>query len=123
MRRIAIAVLFAGLAVATTIGLWAPPSPVRAQAPPDVYINVTGGGSKKLNIAIPEFTVVAGTDGAGLAKLIPSVAGNDLTLSGSFSVVAGSDRVPANNPDALRQIWANFVAHSVPSRPRMQFRN
>jgi len=110
VRRIAIAVLFAGLAVATTIGLWAPPSPVRAQAPPDVYINVTGGGSKKLNIAIPEFTVVAGTDGAGLAKLIPSVAGNDLTLSGSFSVVAGSDRVPANNPDALRQIWANFVA-------------
>ena len=110
MQRIAIAVLFAVLAVATTVGLWAPPPPVRAQAPPDVYINVTGGGSKKLNIAIPEFTVVVGTDGAGLSKLIPSVAGNDLTLSGSFSVIAGSDRVPANNPDALRQIWTNFAA-------------
>jgi len=110
VQRIAIAVLFAVLAVATTVGLWAPPPPVRAQAPPDVYINVTGGGSKKLNIAIPEFTVVVGTDGAGLSKLIPSVAGNDLTLSGSFSVIAGSDRVPANNPDALRQIWTNFAA-------------
>ena len=110
MRRIAIAVLFAGFAVATAVGLWAPPPPVRAQAPPDVYINVTGGGSKKLNIAIPEFTVVTGTDSTGLAKLIPSVVGNDLTLSGSFSVIAGSDRVPANNPDALRQIWANFAA-------------
>src|SRR5262249_5547339 len=38
------------------------------------------------------------------------VAGNDLTLSGAFSVVAGSDRVPANNPDALRQLWTNFAA-------------
>ena len=110
MRRIAIAVLFAGFAVATAVGLWTPPPSVRAQAPPDVYINVTGGGSKKLNIAIPEFTVVTGADSTGLSKLIPSVAANDLTLSGSFSVVAGSDRVPANNPDALRQIWANFAA-------------
>jgi TolB protein len=109
VRRIAITVLFALLAVASA-GVWAPPSPVRAQAPPDIYINVTGGGSKKLNIAIPEFTVVAGSDSAGLAKMIPTVAGNDLTLSGSFSVVAGSDRVPANNPDALRQIWSNFAA-------------
>jgi TolB protein len=110
VRRIAIAVLFAGFAVATAVGLWTPPPSVRAQAPPDVYINVTGGGSKKLNIAIPEFTVVTGADSTGLSKLIPSVAANDLTLSGSFSVVAGSDRVPANNPDALRQIWTNFAA-------------
>ena len=110
MRRTAIALLFAGLAVATTVGLWAPPPAVRAQAPPDVYINVTGGGSKKLNIAIPDFTVVTGADSSGLSKLIPSVVGNDLTLSGSFSVVAGADRVPANSPDALRQLWANYAA-------------
>ena len=111
MRRTVIAVLFAGLAVASTLGFWAPPPAVRAQAPADVYINVTGGpGGKKLNIAIPEFSVVAGADSQGAAKQIPTVAGNDLTLSGAFSVVAGSDRVPANNPDALRQVWTNFAA-------------
>ena len=69
---------------------------MRAQAV-DVYINVTGGGSKKLNITIPEFTLVAGTDTA-LAKLLASVAGNDLTLSGLFSVVAAEGSIPANNP-------------------------
>ncbi len=110
MRRITIAVLLAGLAVVTAVGLLAPPPPVRAQAPPDIYINVTGGpGSKKLNIALPDFTVITGADSAGLSKLLPTVAGNDLTLSGFFSVVAGSDRIPANNPEALRQTWNNFA--------------
>ena len=103
MRRTAIAALFTVLAVAAAVGLTVPPPPVRAQAPPDVYINVTGGGSTKLNIALPDFTVVSGSDAGGLSKLLPTVAGNDLTLSGLFSVVAGSDRIPANNPEALRQ--------------------
>ena len=110
MRRIAIAALLTALAFAATVGLWAPPPPVRAQAPPDVYINVTGGGSTKLNIALPDFTVLSGSDGAGLSRLLPTVAGNDLTLSGLFSVVAGSDRIPANNAEALRQTWSNFAA-------------
>ncbi|PYN89278.1 MAG: Tol-Pal system beta propeller repeat protein TolB [Candidatus Rokuibacteriota bacterium] len=110
MRRTAIAALFTVLAVAAAVGLTAPPPPVRAQAPPDVYINVTGGGSTKLNIALPDFTVVSGSDAGGLSKLLPTVAGNDLTLSGLFSVVAGSDRIPANNPEALRQTWNNFAA-------------
>lgn len=96
--------------LATAVGLWAPPPPVRAQAPPDVYINVTGGGTTKLNIALPDFTVVSGSDAAGLSKLLPTVAGNDLTLNGLFSVVAGTDRIPANNPEALRQTWNNFAA-------------
>ena len=96
--------------VFTAVGLWAPPPPARAQAPPDVYINVTGGGSTKLNIALPDFTVVNGSDPAGLSKLLPTVAGNDLTLNGLFSVVAGTDRIPANNPEALQQTWANFAA-------------
>ena len=110
MRRTAIAALFTVLAVAAAVGLTVPPPPVRAQAPPDVYINVTGGGSTKLNIALPDFTVVSGSDAGGLSKLLPTVAGNDLTLSGLFSVVAGSDRIPANNPEALRQTWNNFAA-------------
>ena len=104
------AVLLTVLAIVTAVGPWAPPPPVRAQAPPDVYINVTGGGNSKLNIALPDFTVVSGNDSSGLSKLLPTVAGNDLTLSGLFSVVAGSERMPANNPEALRQTWNNFAA-------------
>jgi len=107
VRRVAAVVL--ALVIVTALGLWAPPPAVRGQAV-DVYINVTGGDrSRKLNIAIPEFTVVAGTDTA-LAKLLASVVGNDLTLSGLFSVVAASGAIPANNPAALGQTWSAFAA-------------
>lgn len=106
MRRAAAMLL--ALVIVTALGLGAPPPAVRGQAV-DVYINVTGGGSKKLNIAVPEFTVVAGTDTA-LAKLLASVVGNDLTLSGLFSVVAASGAIPANNPAALGQTWSAFAA-------------
>ncbi|HSE93848.1 MAG TPA: hypothetical protein VLF19_11130, partial [Methylomirabilota bacterium] len=34
----------------------------------DVWMNIQGAGAKKLNIAIPEFAVVAGPDTTGLAK-------------------------------------------------------
>jgi len=107
VRRVAAVVL--ALVIVTALGLWAPPPAVRGQAV-DVYINVTGGDrSRKLNIAVPEFTVVAGTDTA-LAKLLASVVGNDLTLSGLFSVVAASGAIPANNPAALGQTWSAFAA-------------
>jgi TolB protein len=107
VRRIAAVLLVLG--IVTALGLWAPPPAVRGQAV-DVYINVTGGDrSRKLNIAVPEFTVVAGTDTA-LAKLLASVVGNDLTLSGLFSVVAASGAIPANNPAALAQTWSAFAA-------------
>ncbi len=107
MQRIAAVVL--ALVIVTAFELWAPPPAVRGQAV-DVYINVTGGDrSRKLNIAVPEFTVVAGTDTA-LAKLLASVVGNDLTLSGLFSVVAASGAIPANNPAALEQTWSAFAA-------------
>ena len=92
-------------------GVWsvAPPPPARAQAV-DVFLNVTGGGTRKLNIAIPEFTVTTGADPSGSGKLLASVAGNDLTFSGLFSVVAASGAIPANNPQALRQSWNEFAA-------------
>jgi TolB protein len=92
-------------------GMWplAPPTGVRAQAV-DVFLNVTGGGVRKLNIAIPEFTVTTGADTAGNGKLVASVAGSDLTFSGLFSVVAAEGAIPANNPDALRQSWKEFAA-------------
>ena len=108
MRRVAAAAILLVLVTVTALGLWAPPPAVRAQAV-DVYINVTGGGSKKLNIAVPEFTLVAGTD-SGLSKLLASVVGNDLTLSGLFSVVAASGSIPANNPAALAQTWSAFAS-------------
>ena len=100
--------MLVALVIVTALGLWSPPPTVRAQAV-DVYINVTGGGSKKLNITIPEFTLVTGTDTA-LAKMLASVAGNDLTLSGLFSVVAAEGSIPANNPAALARTWSAFAA-------------
>jgi TolB protein len=95
----------------TLPGLWpvAPPPAVRAQAV-DVFLNVTGGGSRKLNIAIPEFTVTTGADPAGNGKLLASVAGADLTFSGLFSVVAATGAIPPNNPQALEQSWKEFAA-------------
>jgi len=88
------------------------PSPAQPPGGPgtDVYVNVTGGGAKKLNIAVPEFTVVAGTDTAGNAKLLASVTGSDLTFSGLFSVVAGTGAIPPNNPAMLEQSWREFAA-------------
>jgi TolB protein len=76
----------------------------------DVWINIQGTGAKKINIAIPEFTVVAGTDTAGLSKLMATVAGADLNFSGLFSVVAATGSIPANNPAALKQSWTEFAA-------------
>jgi TolB protein len=85
------------------------PTPARAQGV-DVFLNVTGGGTRKLNIAIPEFTVTTGPDVGGAGKLLASVAGADLTFSGLFSVVAATGAIPANNPRALQQSWSEFAA-------------
>jgi len=92
-------------------GTWpiASPPPARAQAV-DVFLNVTGGGARKLNIAIPEFTVTTGTDPAGAGKTVAAVVGSDLTFSGLFSVVAATGAIPANNPEALRRSWTEFAA-------------
>ncbi len=87
---------------------WPPPPAPRAQGV-DVFLNVTGGGTKKLNVAVPEFTVVGGPD-TGLGKTLAGVAGHDLTFSGLFSVVAGTAAIPANNPAALKQAWTDFAA-------------
>lgn len=85
-----------------------PPAP-HAQGV-DVFLNVTGGGSKKLNIAIPDFAPATGTDAAGTGKMLATVAGADLNFSGLFSVVAATGAIPANNPTALRQSWTEFAA-------------
>ena len=85
-----------------------PPAP-RAQGV-DVFLNVTGGGSKKLNIAVPDFAPAAGSDTAGTGKMLAAVAGADLSFSGLFSVVAATGAIPANNPAALKQSWTEFAA-------------
>lgn len=108
MRR-PLSALVLGLLVVTLIVPWGSPPASRAQGV-DVYINVTGGGAKKLNIAIPEFSVVAGTDAGGVAKLLATVAGQDLTFSQLFSVVAATGSIPPNDPAALRQSWTEFAA-------------
>jgi TolB protein len=97
------------LFVLTLAAPWTTPPPSRAQGV-DVYINVTGGGAKKLNIAIPEFTVLTGADPTGLGKSLAQVAGADLTFSGLFSVVAATGSIPPNNPAALQQSWRDFAS-------------
>ena len=107
-RRSLFAVLGVTLAGALGGALSAPP-PARPQAA-DVLLNVIAGGAKKLNIAIPDFTLVSGTDSQGLAKRLPEVVTRDLTFSTLFSVVSAVPALPANNPGAVREAWANFAA-------------
>jgi TolB protein len=108
VRRLA--ALLASLLLVTVLPApWTAPPPSHGQAV-DVYINITGGGTKKLNIAIPDFAVVAGTDTSGVAPMLASVAGADLTFSRLFSVVAASGSIPPNNPEALKKSWTDFAA-------------
>ncbi|HZI80940.1 MAG TPA: Tol-Pal system beta propeller repeat protein TolB [Vicinamibacterales bacterium] len=106
VQRFAVIIML--LLVAVLITPWSPP-PLRAQGV-DVFINITSGGSKKLNIAVPEFTVVAGTDSQGAGKQVAAIAGADLTFSGLFSVVAATGAIPAGNAAALQQSWKEFAA-------------
>jgi TolB protein len=108
VRRLSTALLVLVFAMALLPTPWSAP-PSHGQGV-DVYINITGGGAKKLNIAIPEFAVVAGPDTAGVAPMLASVAGADLMFSGLFSVVAATGSIPPNNPEALKKSWTDFAA-------------
>jgi TolB protein len=107
-RRRPLAAALLVLALVPVLLLAARP-PADAQRP-DVIVDITGQGTRKLNIAIPEFAVVAGTDSFGLARLLATVAGSDLTFSGRFSVVAAQGSIPPNNPAALKESWTQFAA-------------
>jgi TolB protein len=107
IRRVALLVL-PWLFLAPVVMMTRPSAP-RAQGV-DVFLNVTGGGTKKLGIAIPQFTLVGGADPAGAAKTLATVSGADLTFSGLFQVLAATGPVPPNNPDALRKLWSDFAA-------------
>jgi len=59
--RVSSTALVAGALVLALVLPLAQPPRLAAQGV-DVFLNVTGGGARKLNIAVPEFTVVTGTD-------------------------------------------------------------
>ena len=90
-------------------GVLSSPPLARSQAP-DVLLNVMASGAKRLNIFIPDFTVVAGTDTGGLAKRVPEVTSADLKFSALFSVVSDPTPLPAADVEALRQRWAGAAA-------------
>jgi TolB protein len=85
------------------------PEPARPQAQPDVLLNVIAGGAKKLNIAVPDFTVMS-ADPHGLARRLPEVVSKDLAFSALFSVVSAVPALPANNQKAARDTWATLAA-------------
>jgi TolB protein len=97
------------LVLAVLLSVTHPPR-LAAQKPTEVWVDITAGGTKKLNIAIPEFTVVAGSDTSGLAKQLAAITGGDLTFSQLFTVVAATGAIPANNPAALKQAWTEFAS-------------
>jgi len=108
VRRFHFAALALCAAALVAAGILGAPRAGRSQAP-DVMLNVIAGGAKKLNIAIPEFTLVGGADSQGLAKSLPDVTGKDLVFSQLFSVVSGVPALPANNPAAMREAWSSLA--------------
>jgi TolB protein len=74
----------------------------------DVFLNATQGGSRKLGIALPEFTrTTPAPDEGGFARLLPEIIGNDLRFSALFSVV-NAGALPAA-PDAVKQEFGRFA--------------
>src|SRR5262249_1732535 len=67
-------------------------------------------GAKRLNIAVPDFTLVSGPDQHALSKRLPEVVGRDLTFSALFSVVSGMPAPPANSQAAAKELWGNVAA-------------
>ena len=107
-RRLAVlaAVL---LVVGASVVVLPPARPARSQAP-DVLLNVLAGGAKKLNLFMPDFTVVGGPDPTGLSRSLAEVTAGDLKFSALFSVVGGQPPLPAANPEALKKAWTDAAA-------------
>ena len=91
------------------------PAPARSQNPsgsqnPDVELNVRPGQIKKINIAIPDFTLVTGTDPQNWAKRLPEITSADLTFTSLFSVVSGTPALPQGGAEALKPRLQEFAA-------------
>ena len=97
-----VVVLLVGLGLA----LLAAPQRLQSQGV-EVFLNVTQGGSKKLGIAIPEFTrLTTAPDEGNFARGVPEIVGNDLRFSALFAV-ANTPALPAAQ-DAIRQEFARL---------------
>ncbi|MGH7359614.1 MAG: hypothetical protein ACREJR_12435, partial [Candidatus Rokuibacteriota bacterium] len=103
-RRLVLAALaVAALAAAAVVP---GPRPSHSQGV-EVFLNVTQGGSKKLGIAIPEFTrQTAAPDEGNFARVVPEIIGNDLRFSALFAV-ANTPALPAA-ADAVKQEFARL---------------
>ena len=103
MRQSVRAVL---LLVGLGLALLAAPQRLQSQGV-EVFLNVTQGGSKKLGIAIPEFTrLTTAPDEGNFARGVPEIIGNDLRFSALFAV-ANTPALPAAQ-DAIRQEFARL---------------
>jgi TolB protein len=87
--------------LALVIAVLPDPPPSHSQGV-EVFLNVTQGGSKKLGIAIAEFTrLTAAPDEGNFARGVPEIIGNDLRFSALFAV-ANIPALPAA-ADGMRQ--------------------
>jgi TolB protein len=94
------------LALVVAAGVLRSPGPSHSQGV-EVFLNVTQGGSKKLGIAIPEFTHQnAVPDEGRLSRTVPEIIGNDLRFSALFAV-ANTPPLPSTS-DAIRQEFSRL---------------
>ncbi len=103
----------AALAAAATLAIFAAallgPAPVRSQSP-DVELNVRPGQIKKINIAVPDFTLAGGADPQSWAKRLPEITGADLAFTSLFSVVSGPPALPPGGAEALKPRFVELAA-------------
>ncbi|HWC03522.1 MAG TPA: Tol-Pal system beta propeller repeat protein TolB [Methylomirabilota bacterium] len=98
--------LLAILSAALLAAVLPAPTPSHSQGV-EVFLNVTQGGSKKLGIAIPEFTrLTQAPDEGNFARAIPEIIGNDLRFSALFAV-ANVPALPATK-DGIQQEFARL---------------
>ena len=93
-------VLMLIVSLLTVPGLWpvAPPPPAGAQGT-EVWIKATGSGARKLNIAIPEFTVTTVSPGADAGTAGKLLASDDNWISDQLNII-GSQLAPTSERES-----------------------
>lgn len=94
---------------AVTVGALSSPTPARSQGA-DVLLNVLATGAKKLNIVVPNFTLLSGPDTSNLSRGMAQVTAQDLTFSALFSVVSDVPPITGTDAAAVRAGFASFAA-------------